>query len=120
MISHYAQLKPYITKDGSIIREMMHPHIHGNIGASVAEATIPVGTSTHTHLHTLSEEIYIVTQGVGRMQLGDKSFEVHSGDTITIAPKTVHNVSNIGGTDLVILCVCVPGYEHNETHLVGE
>jgi mannose-6-phosphate isomerase-like protein (cupin superfamily) len=117
MISHYAELKPYITKDGSIIREMMHPKVHGNIGASVAEATIPMGTETHSHMHTLSEEIYLVTSGAGRMQLGDKYFDIHTGDTITIAPKTMHCVSNSGNTDLVIICVCVPAYEHDETYL---
>jgi mannose-6-phosphate isomerase-like protein (cupin superfamily) len=120
MISHYAQLKPYITKDGSIIREMMHPKIHGNAGASVAEATIPVGTTTLMHMHTLSEEIYVVTQGAGRMQLGDKSFDIHTGDTITIAPRTMHSVGNSGNTDLVIICVCVPAYEHDETYLACE
>ena len=26
----YAEVRPYITKDGSEIRELMHPTVHGN------------------------------------------------------------------------------------------
>ena len=32
----YNNIKSYITKDGSEIRELMHPDVHGNIRQSLA------------------------------------------------------------------------------------
>ncbi len=33
MKTRHAQLTPYITRDGTEIREMMHPAVHGEFGA---------------------------------------------------------------------------------------
>ena len=38
MKSAYSSVPPYITKDGSTIRELMHPAVHGNRNQSFAEA----------------------------------------------------------------------------------
>ena len=35
---HYRDIEPYVTKDGSEIRELMHPAVHGNEKQSLAEA----------------------------------------------------------------------------------
>lgn len=51
MITHYRDIPNYITKDGSTIRELMHPDSHGNTNQSFAEATVPVGTQTQLHMH---------------------------------------------------------------------
>jgi len=34
--TEYKTVKPYITKDGSIIRELIHPNVHGNQNLSLA------------------------------------------------------------------------------------
>jgi hypothetical protein len=41
-----ASLATYITKDGSIIRELMHPAVHGGNNVSLAEAIVPAGVET--------------------------------------------------------------------------
>jgi len=41
MKSRHADAAPYVTKDGSEIRELMHPAVHGNRAQSLAEATVP-------------------------------------------------------------------------------
>ena len=41
--SQYSNVAPYITKDGSEIRELMHPNVQGDRAQSVAEATITAG-----------------------------------------------------------------------------
>ncbi len=28
--TRYTEIAPYVTKDGSLIRELMHPQVHGN------------------------------------------------------------------------------------------
>ncbi len=41
MRTEYAKMEPFITKDGSTIRELMHPNGGGSEKQSVAEAIVP-------------------------------------------------------------------------------
>ena len=114
----YSNIKPYTTRDGALIRELMHPEVHGNIKQSLAEATIPEGTGTVLHRHHRAEEIYHVTAGSGRMTLGEHDFEVTVGDTICIPTGTDHRIENTGKTALKFLCCCTPPYSHGDTELL--
>jgi mannose-6-phosphate isomerase-like protein (cupin superfamily) len=116
----YAAVTPYRTKDGSEIRELMHPQVHGNRQQSLAEATVPAGTRTLLHRHRLSEELYHVTVGAGLMRLGDEEFTIAVGDTVLIPPGTPHRVSAIGQQALTILCCCAPAYDHADTELLED
>ena len=84
MKTAYAAVKPYVTKDGSEIRELMHPVQQGNRMQSLAEATVAPGVTTVLHRHRVTEEIYHITAGRGWMTLGDERFEVAAGDTVCI------------------------------------
>jgi mannose-6-phosphate isomerase-like protein (cupin superfamily) len=108
----------YSTRDGSEIRELMHPDLHGNRNQSLAEATIRSGCVTRLHKHLCSEELYHVVSGSGRMRLGERVFPVATGDTICIAPGVAHQLENTKDQDLVILCCCVPPYSHADTQLL--
>ncbi len=116
--SRYASVEAFVTKDGSTIRELMHPSVHGNTNQSLAEAVVPVGQGTQLHRHRHSEEIYHVTEGEGRMVRGDEIFAINPGDTICIPPGTPHRVDNTGPTPLKILCSCSPPYSHEDTELL--
>ena len=118
MYQAYADVTPYLTKDGSEIRELMHPGVHGNAAQSLAEATIPSGHRTQLHRHRLSEEIYHVTAGNGVMRLGDTLLRLRPGDTVCIPPGTPHYVKANGSEDLRILCCCSPAYDHQDTELL--
>ncbi len=115
---HYEDVEPYITKDGSVIRELMHPSVHGNRGASVAEAIVEPGRSTRLHRHLTSEEIYHITQGKGVMRLGGERFEVKTGDTVLIEPGVEHMIENRSEIPLRILCISYPAYSHQDTQLL--
>ena len=110
---------PYVTKDGSLIRELLHPAAHGNRGLSLAEAIVAPGETTALHRHRLTEEIYHVLTGSGRMTLGEEWFPLVVGDTVCIAPGTPHRVENTGAVPLRILCCCAPAYAHEDTELIG-
>lgn len=109
---------PYRTKDGSLIRELMHPSIHGNRAQSLAEAEVPPGFTTTLHRHAQTEELYHVISGTGRMFRGAEIFEVLEGDTVCIAPGTPHRIANTGRGPLRILCCCTPPYSHDDTELL--
>jgi len=114
-ISHYSDVNAYTTQDGSEIRELMHPSIHGNKSQSLAEATVKPNESTFLHKHIKSEEIYYILQGSGKLFLDNEIIQVSKGDTICIMPGTNHNIANIGQDDLKILCCCSPAYSHEDT-----
>lgn len=119
-IQHYAQVPPYVTKDGSVIRELMHPTIHGNAAQSLAEATVPVGTRTLLHRHHRTEELYHITAGSGLMTLGEQQFPVAVGDTICIPPGTPHRIEATSDEALRILCCCAPAYAHDDTEILKD
>ena len=118
MRTAYDEVTAFITKDGSVIRELMHPTIHGPGAMSFAEAIVDPGSTTLLHLHALSEEIYHITCGSGTMRLGMAEFDIATGDTIVIPLGTKHNVTNTGLSALKILCVCHPAYADADTVLL--
>ena len=116
--SHLAEIPAYVTKDGSSIRELMHPAVHGNIRQSLAEARVPPGASTRPHRHRNSEELYFILSGSGRMTLGEAEFAIAPGDTVLIPPGTPHCLRNTGDETLCLLCACAPAYRHEDTEML--
>lgn len=120
IIQSYATVPAYRTKDGSEIRELMHPAVHGNRAQSLAEATVPAGSRTLLHRHHRTEELYHITAGLGRMTLAEDCFTVHLGDTILIPPGTAHSIEAIGQGPLRLLCCCAPAYSDGDTELLEQ
>lgn len=116
MTSH-AALEAFVTKDGSTVRELMHPSRHACRNQSLAEAIVAPGARTLAHRHLESEEIYHFLSGQGRMFLNEQNFPVGPGDTVCIAPGTVHSLENSGPDELRLLCLCSPPYSHTDTRL---
>jgi mannose-6-phosphate isomerase-like protein (cupin superfamily) len=120
MLSKYASTIHYLTKDGSRIRELLHPDHHGPSRTSLAEATVAPGEGTRLHRHLATEEIYHVTAGRAVMTLGDAAFEISIGDTVRIPPGTPHRLENIGDSPLRVLCCCTPPYSHEDTEMLAD
>ena len=120
MKTRYRDCEPYRTKDGSEIRELMHPERHAVRNQSLAEAIVLPGQRTQLHRHRLSEELYHVTQGRGRMTLGAEVFSIEAGDTVRIAPGMAHCVEATGERPLHVLCCCSPAYSHEDTELLAD
>lgn len=118
MKTEYADIEPFVTKDGSEIRELMHPPAQAVRNQSLAEAIVVPGQTTALHRHRKSEELYHITAGRGLMTLGDDRFEVGVGDTVCIPPGTPHRIQNTGAEPLRILCCCAPPYAHDDTELL--
>ncbi|OHC63158.1 MAG: hypothetical protein A2045_06845 [Rhodocyclales bacterium GWA2_65_20] len=118
MKTRYADIPAYITRDGSEIRELMHPSLHNNRLQSLAEATVAPGARTQSHRHAVAEELYHISAGSGIMTLGDTCFKVGAGDTVLIPPGTPHMIEATGTEPLRILCCCSPPYSHEDTELL--
>jgi len=106
---------PFITKDGSEIRELLAHRNSGIRNQSLAEARLAPGASTQEHLHLRTEEIYYITHGLGRMRIESEIRDVRPGDAIAIPPGQKHKLWNLGSESLRLLCCCAPAYENNDT-----
>ena len=118
--SQLTDVAAYVTRDGSSIRELMHPDTQGNAKQSLAEASLPPGGSTLLHRHQESEELYHIVSGSGRMTLGDTDFAIAPGDTILIPPGTAHCLHNTNNQPLRLLCCCAPAYRHEDTEILED
>ena len=108
----------FVTKDGSLVRELMHPAKHACRSQSLAEALVEPGEVTALHRHRQTEELYFVVEGSAEMTLDERQFAVSAGDTICIAPGTAHRIRNTGAGRLRILCCCTPAYRDDDTELL--
>jgi mannose-6-phosphate isomerase-like protein (cupin superfamily) len=106
---------PFITKDGSEIRELLAYRNSVIRHQSLAEARLPVGGSTQEHYHPRTEEIYYITHGTGKMRIEGETREVRAGDAVAIPPGQKHKLWNTGSETMRLLCCCAPAYEHADT-----
>ncbi len=109
-IATRASLEAFTTKDGSTIREYLHTPAQ-----SLAEATLEAGQATQRHYHRLSEEIYLIVEGGGRMEVDGEEREVGADDAILIPPGAWHTLV-AGPAGARLLCCCVPPYSHDDTY----
>ena len=112
--------RPFLTKDGSEIRELLAHRNSVIRNQSLAEARLKPGQSTQEHFHTKTEEIYYITRGTGLMKIGEELRRVRVGDAIAIPAGLRHKISNEGDEELRLLCCCSPAYEHDDTMIIDD
>ena len=103
-------VEAFVTKDGSTIRELHHTQVQ-----SLAEATLEVEQATERHYHRITEEIYFVLKGQGKMVIDGETSQMRPGDAVLIPPGAWHTLENNGTSELRILCCCAPPYSHDDT-----
>lgn len=118
-IARLEQREPFITLDGSEIRELAGVPTGNAANQSLAQAVVPPGAATEAHYHRTSEEIYLFTAGSGRMILGGEEARVRGGDCVVIPPGAEHQLVNDAREPLVLLCCCSPPYSHEDTVLTA-
>lgn len=114
-VKNLNEVAPFITKDGSEIRELLAHRNSAIRNQSLAEARLPAGGATQEHFHPRAEEIYFITQGTGKIRIEKETRDVRTGDAIAIPPGRRHKLWNTGAGTLHLLCCCAPAYEHTDT-----
>jgi mannose-6-phosphate isomerase-like protein (cupin superfamily) len=101
---------PFVTKDGSTIREYLH-----TARQSLAEATLAPRQATRRHDHARSEEIYVLVDGGGTMEIDGERASVAAGDAILIPAGAWHELM-AGEAGARLLCCCAPAYSDDDTY----
>ncbi len=114
-VRSYAEIEPFVTLDGSQIREWAGRVSTPAQNQSLAEATIPPGGATSEHYHVLSEELYLVREGQGRLVIDGEQRAIGEGDCALIPPGARHKLFNVGSAPLRVICACAPAYSDEDT-----
>lgn len=107
------------TPHGSEIRPLIDRTTSAIELCSLAEEVLPPGAAVGRHHHLLTEEVYYILRGAGRMTVGEEARDVSTGDAIFIPRGHTHTLENTGAEPMTILLVCGPAYSL-EDHLMEE
>ena len=108
-VHHAVEAREYFFEEGCFILELLNDPDHPQ--ASIARARVPTGSTTRWHHLEGIAEHYVVTEGLGRVEVGnDPPREVRPGDVVRIPPGVRQRIASIGLGDLVFLAVCVPRF----------
>ena len=107
--------EPFTTKDGSTIRVLLDSSLGGAANQSLAEAWLEPGQATERHYHARTEEIYVVLEGDGEMEVDGDRRRVGPEDAILILPGAWHQIRADGPGPLRFLCCCAPPYSDADT-----
>jgi mannose-6-phosphate isomerase-like protein (cupin superfamily) len=113
-------IRTYRTKDGSLVREIVHPDHLPVRHLSLAEATLEPRASTALHYHEQGEEVYYVIAGRGVLIIAGEEAEIGPGQAALIPARARHRIVNTGDEDLVFLCLSSPPYRHEDTQVEQE
>ena len=106
--------EPFTTADGSTIRVLLDGALGGARNQSLAEATLAGGQATERHYHAESEELYVLLEGAGEMEVDGAPADGRAGDAILIPPGAWHQIRGRGrGSPLpLLLRAAVPPRGH--------
>jgi mannose-6-phosphate isomerase-like protein (cupin superfamily) len=106
--------EPFTTLDGSTIRVLLDRRLGGAANQSLAEAELAAGQATQRHYHADAEEIYILLEGSGQMEVDGVRHDVGPGDAILIPAGAWHEIRG-GPSGVRFLCCCAPPYSDDDT-----
>jgi mannose-6-phosphate isomerase-like protein (cupin superfamily) len=105
----------FTTLDGSTIRVLLDANLAGARNQSLAEAELTAGQATSRHYHAETEEIYVVLEGTGEMEIDGERRPVEPGDAVLIPPGAWHQIT-APDRPLRFLCCCAPPYRDDDTY----
>ena len=68
------------------------------------------GSQQSTHAHADEEQVYVIVQGRGAMNVDDETEEVGPGTLVFVPPGASHSIRNIGDEPLVFISPTAPPF----------
>ncbi|MFN2309538.1 MAG: cupin domain-containing protein [Gammaproteobacteria bacterium] len=79
--------------------------------ASIARARVAPGVTTRWHALNGVTERYLIVEGSGRVEVGERAPErVQVGDVVVIPAGVRQRITNVGAGDLVFYAICTPRF----------
>lgn len=84
-------------------------------------ARVEVELNSHQQLHHHApEQVYIIINGNGRIQVGSEIADVQAGDLLYIPSNVEHAVENAGSEKLIYISVTVPAFDIEALYDTGQ
>lgn len=83
-------------------------------------ARLPAGSSFRAHFHEDMEETFILVAGHAKMIVEGQVFELGPGDTLVVSPREVHQMQNLGETEVEYLVLGISLGQNGRTVVVEE
>ncbi|MEW5735197.1 MAG: cupin domain-containing protein [Thermodesulfobacteriota bacterium] len=116
----YDAALPYTTSDRSLVRELLHPELHGELPLSVSEVVVAPRERTALIAHPGSDHVCHVLEGKGFLRAGESFYKVSPRDSVFVPRGTAVQVVNTGDCFLRVLKFFTPAQAHDETRIVKE
>ena len=80
-------------------------------GVSLARARVEPGVTTKWHAVAATIERYVIIEGTGIAEVGDRAVTLQAGDHLLIPAGERQRIHNPGDSDLIFHCICTPRFE---------
>lgn len=110
---------PMTALDGILAYDLLSDEDSKRLDISLAVGILPARRKTHHHHHSRLDQVYFVTQGQGKMLLGQDIYEVKKDNLMMIPKNTGHNLENTTQDELFILRLSSPRYQESEFQYSG-
>jgi len=88
-----------------------------SLNLSVKQEMMPPGTAEKLHFHREAEQFFYILKGVAVFYINDEKFSVHTGESISILPKSKHYIANESAGDLEFLVISNPSANNDRTEV---
>lgn len=93
-----------LAKTNIYFRQVLHTCDYSQVVAM----SLPIGEDIGEEVHLNTDQIFIIADGYGEVMVGNERRQVEEDDIIVVPAGTIHNVKNIGITDLKLLTIYAP------------
>jgi mannose-6-phosphate isomerase-like protein (cupin superfamily) len=108
-VRHPRLTDEHLIDEGCFVLELSN--VSDDPDVSIARARVPPGVTTRWHRLRGIVERYVVTEGIGMVEVGALSSQpVGPGDVIVIPPSCRQRITNTGDADLIFLAICSPRF----------
>jgi mannose-6-phosphate isomerase-like protein (cupin superfamily) len=80
----------------------------GSRNLTVTWVEVPPGAEQRPHTHPDAEQVYVIVQGSGRVQVAGDVERVSEGDLVFVPPSAEHGIANDGSEPLVYISAASP------------
>lgn len=119
ILRRVSDARPFKARDGATVYEIFRPGNSRIKNIGIAFGSLEILEKARPHFHKVSEEIYYILSGNGRVRVGDLILKIRRGDTIYIPIKKVHALENTSSSRILkVLAISSPAYSEKDIFFI--